>query len=60
MSKQAKPPREYAYGNAKKVVQVCLSKDCIDKIDTLRGDVPVSVWLRRLIVREVEKEAKKR
>ena len=53
-----KPPdqrREYAWGNAKSRVQVCLSKDCTDKIDALRGDVPVSVWLRRLIVAEVEK-----
>ena len=53
-----KPPdqrREYAWGSPKSRVQVCLSKDCTDKIDALRGDVPVSVWLRRLIVAEVEK-----
>ena len=58
-----KPPdqrREYSWGNAKTRVQVCLPPDCTTKIDALRGDVPVSVWLRRLIVREVEKEAKKR
>lgn len=60
MAKQEKPKREYAWKNPKKVVQVCLSDDCIKKIGALRGDVPVSVWLRRLIVREVEKEAKKR
>ena len=60
MAKKAKPPRAYALGNAKKVIQVCLSKECIADIDSLRGRVPVSVWLRRLIVREVEKEAKKR